>query len=99
MKSGTGLCWLKDAASRFIQISTLSPAMIRTAALFSSSNVCLCKDAHSSNMKSSRRKQWLQGKIQSLTEVQGVVAMYHNVVSRLFFEYPRLLLSVHLTPI
>lgn len=64
MKSGTGLCWLKDAASRFMQISTLSPAMIRTAALFSSSNVCLCKDAHSSNMKSSSRKQWLQGKIQ-----------------------------------
>lgn len=53
IKSGTGLCWLKDAASRFIQISTLSPAMIRTAALFSSSNVCLCKDAHSSNIKSS----------------------------------------------
>lgn len=59
MKSGTGLCWLNDAASRFMQISTLSPAMIRTAALFSSSNVCLCKDAHSSNMKSSRQMKML----------------------------------------
>lgn len=57
MKSGTGLCWLKEAASRFMQISTLSPAMIRTAALFSSSKICLCKEAHRSSMKSSGRTE------------------------------------------
>lgn len=53
MKSGTGLCWLNEAASRFMQISTLSPAMIRTAALFSSSKICRCREAHRSSMKSS----------------------------------------------
>lgn len=53
MKSGTGLWTLNDAASRSRQISTLSPAIRRTAALFSSSNTCLCSDAHSSSMKSS----------------------------------------------
>lgn len=53
MKSGTGLCWLNEAASRFMQISTLSPAMMRTAALFSSSKICRCKEAHRSSMKSS----------------------------------------------
>lgn len=53
MKSGTGLWTLNDAASRSRQISTLSPAIRRTAALFSSSNTCLCSDAHSKSMKSS----------------------------------------------
>lgn len=57
MKSGTGLWTLKDAASRSRQISTLSPAMRRTAALFSSSKTCLWREAHSSNMKSSRREE------------------------------------------
>lgn len=56
MKSGTGLWTLKEAASRSLQISTLSPAMMRTAALFSSSKICLWSEAHSSNMKSSGRK-------------------------------------------
>ena len=53
MKSGTGLCWLNEAASRFMQISTLSPATILTAALFSSSKICRCSEAHRSSMKSS----------------------------------------------
>lgn len=40
-----------------MQISTLSPAMMRTAALFSSSKICRCKEAHRSSMKSSAERQ------------------------------------------
>lgn len=57
IKSGTGLWTLKEAASRSLQISTLSPAMRRTAALFSSSKTCLWREAQRSNMKSSKREE------------------------------------------
>ena len=53
MKLGTGLCWLNEATSRFMQISTLSPAMIHMAALFSSLKIYHCSEVHRSSMKSS----------------------------------------------
>lgn len=78
MKSGTGLYWLKEAASRLMQISTLSPAMIRTAALFSSSKICHCKEAHRSSMKSSGKTE-----VRSLNlglQMQVTVPIQHELL-------------------
>lgn len=73
MKSGTGLWTLKDAASKSRQISTLSPAMRRTAALFSSSKTCLWREAHSSSMKSSRREETKNDSVSSSCITAGYV--------------------------
>lgn len=78
MKSGTGLYWLKEAASRLMQISTLSPAMTRTAALFSSSKICHCKEAHRSSMKSSGKTE-----VRSLNlglQMQVTVPIQHELL-------------------
>lgn len=78
MKSGTGLYWLKEAASRLMQISTLSPAVIRTAALFSSSKICHCKEAHRSSMKSSGKTE-----VRSLNlglQMQVTVLIQHELL-------------------
>lgn len=57
----TGMNWLKEQGSRLRLISTLSPASSRTAARFSSSNTCHCRDEQSSRRWSSaksRRRRW-----------------------------------------
>lgn len=60
-KLSTGMNWLKEQGSRLRLISTLSPASSRTAARFSSSNTCHCRDEQSNKRWSSAESRRERG--------------------------------------